>query len=387
MCLHPIPIKNLNKGLTNKGKEDPNYYKDCKNTYIGVPCGWCSECIALKQMSYVQRIIEEAQFYEIFMIMYSYNEEMIPRVKYNGYEFKYADIQDFVKMVKRLRKWKKEENKEHTYLPWDFKYFGVTELGGKRGRPHFHIFIMVSKEVLKCRADCMNAEKTIWKVMLENWQRNVGSTKKPIYKNLCTYTEKWDAKRQIMTRNYDCQWVERNALNNNGEDAVWYMMKYALKDSGKERRRQQALKLNLPQEEYLNAWETIRTRAFYSKYFGLDAREEFKNPFDDIGINPKIAKNIRKGIELGKGKFPFPIWINQNNGRIFVLSEYYKKYFYMVRDMNLYFIHDEQKRLEIQIKYRQNKTEHFKRKTHRDQEIWNEHNLSNLDYILEQLNK
>lgn len=136
MCLHPIPILNLNKGCKVKGKEDPRYYKDCKNTYISIPCGWCSECIALKQMGYVQRIMEEAKFHEIFMIMYSYSNEMIPRCKINNYEFMYADIQDFVKMTKRLRKWKKENNKEHKWLPWDFKYFGVTELGGKRGRPH-----------------------------------------------------------------------------------------------------------------------------------------------------------------------------------------------------------------------------------------------------------
>ena len=246
---------------------------------------------------------------------------------------------------------------------------------------------MIKKEDLPCKADCINAEKIIHEVMLENWQRNVGSTKKPEYKNLCNYRCVWNARKQQFDRNYDCQWVERNVLNNNGEDATWYIMKYALKDSGKERRRQQALKLNLPQEEYLKAWETIRTKAFYSKYFGLDAREEYKDPFDKIGINPEIAKDIRKGIEFGKGKMPFPLWINPNNGRVFVLCEYYKKYFYNVRDMNAYFEHEEQKRLEQQTKYRQLKTEHYERKNHRDQEIWNEHNLTNLDYILEQLNK
>lgn len=386
MCLNPISIKNLNKGIKcNKG--DPRYYKDRQNTYIGVPCGWCSECIALKQMGYIQRIMEESRKNHIFMIMYSYNEKMIPRYEKNGYIFKYADIQDFVHMVKRLRKWRKEKDQKHSYLPWDFRYFGVTELGGKRGRPHFHIFILIKKEVLKTKAEIYNAEKIIWKVMLENWVRNTGSNKKPVYEPLLNYAECW--RGGVLHRNYDCQYVEPAITSKGGgiEDAAWYIMKYALKDSGKERRRQQALKLNLPQKEYLEAWEKIKTKAFYSTYFGLGATKEI-TPFGDVDliIDEDIKKHIRKGIDYGKNKKPFPIWINDNNGQTFPLCEYYKKYFMTIKDIDDYFIDDEQRRLEIKIERDIDKHRHYKRKTKRDQEIWNEHNLSELDYILEKLN-
>ena len=90
---------------------------------------------------------------------------------------------------------------------------------------------------------------------------------------------------------------------------------------------------------------------------------------------------------LSTNTLPLFGFIQIGNGRVFVLSEYSKKYFYNVKDMETYFIHDEQKRLEYLAKYQENKREHYERKHKRDQEIWNEHNLTTLDEILDKLNK
>lgn len=126
MCLNPLTIPNPNFGCQNKGF---GFMKDCVSKYINVPCGHCSECIAVKQMYMIQRIQMEELENHLFFCTLTYNNESLPILSTStGYDIRYADIADVQKMLKRLR--------FSNAFGRPFRYLGVSELGTERGRPH-----------------------------------------------------------------------------------------------------------------------------------------------------------------------------------------------------------------------------------------------------------
>lgn len=125
MCRSPISIKNPNYGATGKFAQ----FKDTVSARIFVPCGFCDQCIQHRQFQYVQRLQMEELANHLFFCTLTYNNDCLPVVgTSSGYSIRYADVSDVQAMFKRLRK--------RDYLGRPFRYFGVTELGSKRGRPH-----------------------------------------------------------------------------------------------------------------------------------------------------------------------------------------------------------------------------------------------------------
>lgn len=125
MCQSPVRIKNPNLGLTGPNAQ----FKDTTSQMIDVPCGFCSDCVAAKQMQYVQRIQMEELVNHIFFCTITYNNEMMPHLATStGYDIRYADVSDVQNMFKRLRK--------RNAFGRPFRYFAVSELGSKKGRPH-----------------------------------------------------------------------------------------------------------------------------------------------------------------------------------------------------------------------------------------------------------
>lgn len=125
MCLSPVRIKNPNLGLTGPTA----FYKDTVSHYIDVPCGVCAECVASRQLQFVQRLQMEELVNHLFFCTLTYNDDMLPVVSTStGYNIRYADVRDVQNMFKRLRK--------RNAFGRPFRYFGVSELGSKRGRPH-----------------------------------------------------------------------------------------------------------------------------------------------------------------------------------------------------------------------------------------------------------
>lgn len=387
MCTRPNSIPNPNLGL----KPLPGtaaWYKDRTSLRINIPCGHCEECIAVKQMGYIQRIMLESMKYEIFMIMYSYKEDMIPYIDVNGYKMRYADINDFILMKKRMDKWRKERNTQHSWIPYEWRYFGVTERGGKRGRPHFHIFVMISKEDLPTRAACLGAEETLKKIFLKNWQRNVGSTRKPIYKDLCEYHERWNRKKGILERNYDLHWVDPGATIMGISDAAWYIMKYALKDHGREEKRRSALKLNLEENEYLKIWEKVRNKTFYSQFFGLNGHKTQDDELDldewrKVTIDEDIHKYLRKCIEFSKGAYEYPVFINPNSGKTFPMCKYLKDYALELNDLKYFYNPEKDGYSKYGNDYKGTARKNAENKGKRVKQL---HELETLDEFLEELN-
>lgn len=125
MCISPNCIKNPNYGIVNYGTRN----KDTVSAYINVPCGVCPECVAVRQMSYIQRLQMEELTNHLFYCTLTYNNESLPVLSVSsGYNIRYADVADVQKMMKRLRK--------SNAFGRPFRYFGVSELGDRKGRPH-----------------------------------------------------------------------------------------------------------------------------------------------------------------------------------------------------------------------------------------------------------
>ena len=195
MCLSPISIPNPNFGKYSNSKSRVKYLKNTVTRYIRVSCGHCSECIHTKQISLCQRVIMESFNNYVFFATLTYNNDMIPRlVTSQGVELRYADWRDLQLCFKRLR--------ETNAFTRPFRYVAVSELGSKKGRPHFHILFFVPKfssDDLKITP--INLEKVLYDSLKFEWRRNIGSRRVPVYKSLFTFQQKYKGGKIIS--NYD----------------------------------------------------------------------------------------------------------------------------------------------------------------------------------------
>lgn len=171
----------------------------------------------------------------------------------------------------------------------------------------------------------------MFRVVLSEWKRNVAppiwSPKKqryipnrrcPEWKDCCTYVRK--LVRGKWRYNYDLHYVNPRLSDGGSADVGFYVLKYLLKPSDREKSLQQALRLNLPEDEYEDIWSLVRPRSFYSKHFGLagDGSRSEWSP------SPKIVDYVKSSVQRSKGNFDYPCFINPVDGKTFPLSRYYK---------------------------------------------------------------
>ena len=78
MCLSPIRIKNVNRGLKNPLLQALG--RDLDSQYMEVPCGHCEQCIAARQNAFVQRIEAESRYNHLFFTTLTYDNEHLPRL-------------------------------------------------------------------------------------------------------------------------------------------------------------------------------------------------------------------------------------------------------------------------------------------------------------------
>lgn len=306
MCISPVRIRNPNYGIHNKGTE----FKDTVSAFINVPCGHCCECVAIRQMSYVQRIQLEAKKNHLFFSTLTYNDESLPTIEVNGRCIRYADVSDVQKMVKRLRKSK--------VFGRPFRYLAVSELGSKRGRPHFHILWLLPKFKDDTYNDMLNLEGTLYRSILHEWRRNYGSCRKPVYRPLCTPIRKWIGGK--LKTNYDTHYVNPSLTNEGTSNVAFYVTKYMMKPSDREIKLQQALHLNLDEYEYEKIWSKIRPRTFNSLGLGLNGE---LTPFG-VEPDPDLVSYVRSCVELSKENDVSPKFYVPETGASFPLSRYFK---------------------------------------------------------------
>ena len=188
MCKQPFTIPNplRNSAQVSVGRFTPNVnnpyiqlYKDTTAQYIAVPCGHCAECRRIKQLGLITRVKFESLVNYVYFFTLTYNSN-IPYISIPGFDenFYYADYSDIQKMFKRIRK--------NNLIGRPFKYLVVREYG-KKGRPHFHGLLFVQSLPSDDRLFKFSLETKLYKLILDNWQRNEGSNRSPDYVNLTTY--------------------------------------------------------------------------------------------------------------------------------------------------------------------------------------------------------
>lgn len=267
-------------------------------------------------MYWVQRVQMESLENHLFFATLTYNQESLPRLLTStGYEIPYADVRDLQNCFKRI------EKKNGFTRP--FRWFAVSERGSKFGRPHFHVLFSIPRYESDTYFTCLNLEEVMFQALLSEWRRNcaapvwsekrqkyVPNTRSPDYRPLCTYFRKFYAGR--LSSNYDLHYCDPYTTDNGLADVAFYCLKYMLKPSTRETRLQQALHLNLPEDEYEDVWPIVKSSRYVSH---------------DYGNNASALCHIVKSIDTGlyEGKYPYPVYINPDSGQTFPLAPYYRK--------------------------------------------------------------
>ena len=314
MCLSPQLIKNpLFRadffGVGKYRKPIPDYMKLVKNyndQYIYVPCGRCAECLQAKQNSFIQRAVMECHFSHMFFLTLTYNNDFIPTVcDSNGVVYRYPSSDDVQKMFKRIR--------QSNAIGRQFTYSAHSEYGGKTHRPHWHIMLFVEKYDKDTYVDIINLETKLWHLFFEQWKRNYGSDKFPVWRPLFTY-----AKRGPYS-NYDCHYVNPISSINGEMDVAFYVSKYLLKISNYEASLMIKLRDELDYQEYREIRSKIRCKHLVSKLFGYSCYDAIKY----------IQDCIRHSLV---NKLSYPEFINPVTGKHYPLARYYKDKCLTVQD-------------------------------------------------------
>ncbi len=291
MCLSPRSIPNPFYGLADKGL---NYYHDTLNTHILVPCGHCSQCIACRQSSWLQRIQMESLRSICFMMTLTYNNESLVYTQDPEYSIAYPLYKDVQDMLKRLRA-----------SGMHLRYLVTSEYGKKTHRPHYHGLIFLPKSVIPYKPtdnQYMPAiralEHRLFQTFLHSWTRNG--------KPLCTYT--YDNKTR--RRNYDLHYVEPIPSHDN--DTSFYVTKYITKydDRTWKLLSKIALDPNLEPDTSASLISEIKPRCCASKDLG-----SYKEPL----ISQYIANCISRNYEA-------PTFFDLHTGKPMPLCRYYKKH-------------------------------------------------------------
>lgn len=173
--------------------------------------------------------------------------------------------------------------------------------------------------------DCMNLEKVLFDEVLSEWKRNYGSTRKPLYRPLCTYVRKFI--RGKLRTNYDLHYVNPVLSDNGSADVAFYVLKYMMKPSNRVTRLRQALSLNLPSEEFEDIWKVVKPRHFESEALGLGQSISRKIPFHKVyEVAEPIKEHLWRGIDLSKHQpgEPIPSYFSPVDGSSHPLAKYYK---------------------------------------------------------------
>lgn len=195
----------------------------------------------------------------------------------------------------------------------------------------------------------------MFKEVLAEWKRNVAppiwsakkqkyvpNTRWPLWQKLCTYKRIFV--RGQMRTNFDLHYVNPVLSDGGTADVAFYVLKYMMKPSDRAVRLQQALHLNLPEDEYDSIWKLVKCRHFESEGFGLGADPKRSSSL-------AVYRHIRKSVELGKHNSDFPVFFNPVDGKSFPLARYYKNRpeLYSIDDALDFFYNDRDSRADNMI--------------------------------------
>lgn len=318
MCYSPTLIKNPNRGR----HDSLAYLVDTNSQYIPVPCGHCGECIALRSSAVHQRVLlEELAGYPFFITLTYNNESLAYYECSNGFKIPYSPISDLQNMFKRLRK--------NESLTRRFRYYAITELGSKKGRPHAHILLFLERLAEDSVYTPINLEKIVWSEVLKEWRRNYGSTRNPDYRPLCTFIQRMKSGKLNST--FDCHYVFPS-LSGTTQDVSYYVTKYLCKDSVFRDKLKKNLFGHLDFEEASEVWNKIKPRAISSLNFGfgiyddINPRKTSKSERLAVLSGLESAKLVRDSILRSSISEKTPKFFDVQTGKALPLARYWYKF-------------------------------------------------------------
>lgn len=318
MCITPIKIKNKTRVQNPKEyayRRPLSQLSDLTSQYIEVPCGHCSDCITMRQNYIVQRFRMASLVNDFWFCTLTVKPSLMRSMSFNldnGSKFTHdiACKDDLQKFFKRLRK--------RNVFGMPFKYYCVSEYGGKKHRPHYHIIFTTPKmPATVSLAERRALSDSISKKIFEEWSINVGTRKNPVYEPLCEYHERWINGK--LNKNYDFHYIEPYDANDGIDNVAFYVSKYILKVDDYVNKRINLLKCQIKDPDNLSeALSLFRPFSLVSKHFG-DVQ------FQEIGTY--IERCIQKSLELSRlGQNPINDALFQTfDGKTFPMSPYYKK--------------------------------------------------------------
>ena len=241
----------------------------------------------------------------------------------------------------------------------------------------------------------MNFEQEHKWTLLENWKRNVGSDKKPEYKDCSTYYESF--RNGKIHKTYDFHYVNPILTEGGVTDVAYYVLKYMLKGSEHEKQIKWQLDNNYKPKEANEVWSKIQSRQAHSLGFGLNAEIKRKYEIDkitgkkifrgyDIKPDNEIINYLKDGVQRSKRsneEIKYPLFYHPEQLLTFPLAPYYKQFqevidihdaqdFYMLNDK----LHGE---IDTLIDYTPNPEKYLKEQ-HRYEEILK---IQELDFTCE----
>lgn len=165
----------------------------------------------------------------------------------------------------------------------------------------------------------MSFELRLQKIFLKYWRRNYGSTRSPVWKNLCTF---YCSRRG---RNFDLHYLNPNSTSDGLDDVAFYVSKYCLKFDKWVDKFKSKVFFNTSEQEYQEFCSFFLPKRLISKGFG--------SPND-----PRVLEHLNKGINfsLADPSAMFPYFISPVNGSTFPLSPYYAKKLLTFADMDVF---------------------------------------------------
>lgn len=222
----------------------------------------------------------------------------------------------------------------------NLKYLAVSELGGEKGRPHFHVLLFlehrpsdflkglhsyrsVSSDLIRpsVRSRLHDLIYNWWR---DNWAVNVGSRKNPIWEPLYQFVLKPDPTvKSGFKCTFDCHLVENELTDAGFLDVAFYVSKYILKSSDREIKRKVFLQHSLDDATFSKFWRIVRSRMMISKGFGVHSETVVNDAGRHmIKPDPSVINELHNNVRLDAGKSPGPVFVN-DSGEHRPLSRYY----------------------------------------------------------------
>lgn len=230
--------------------------------------------------------------------MLSYKNEALPTVQVGDFRLKYADSRDIQLLMKRIR------NKK--ILPDGFKYWAVSEFGGSKHRPHWHILFSTPKIPDEAYVSKLMREKQYHDAILSQWYTNKGSRRSPVYDPNLIYYNKYGR------RNYDFHYIDPSLTDDGEGDCAFYVSKYMLKPDDYVKRLRGALYHNLPNSSFKYYWSIVRPKIQTSRFWGSP---------DSSVVFDYIQYCVQLSLQRRSKYFEFR---NPVTGQFFPLSPYYR---------------------------------------------------------------